>query len=267
MNATAVHRDLEGVADHLRTNRTIGVPYSDDQIANAAADMKAQADPDNAGTDAFSKRYPKAVVRNFDGKSGNPLPLPSDEAWHVVSGETFDELARRLSERSPTLPIVFVSGYDSGDADKVKILSGNATKDKTYVARFLQEAQAMAAVKHDHIATIYQVDEDRGDGHDDVGVEDGGVDAVAAHRLQRDLDDEVGAEARLEHRDAARLEQRVFRPDLRDDAGFRRGLDDDGATGEQGWRDFICDQRGRAIPWNDRGDDADGFAHQQPEIP
>src|SRR3954462_5127601 len=40
--------NLEGVANHLRTNRTFGVPYSDDQIANAAADMKAQADPDNA---------------------------------------------------------------------------------------------------------------------------------------------------------------------------------------------------------------------------
>ena len=28
--------------------------------------------------------------------------------------------------------------------------------------RFLREAQAVAAVKHDHIVTIYQVDEDRG---------------------------------------------------------------------------------------------------------
>ena len=31
---------------------------------------KAQADPDNAGVDAFAKRYPKAVPRNFDGKPG-----------------------------------------------------------------------------------------------------------------------------------------------------------------------------------------------------
>ena len=28
---------------------TVGVPYTDDQIANAVADLKAQADPDNAG--------------------------------------------------------------------------------------------------------------------------------------------------------------------------------------------------------------------------
>jgi cytochrome c oxidase cbb3-type subunit II len=39
--------DLDGVADHLRTQRAIGVPYSDEQIANAVADLKAQVDPDN----------------------------------------------------------------------------------------------------------------------------------------------------------------------------------------------------------------------------
>jgi cytochrome c oxidase cbb3-type subunit 2 len=60
----------ETAAAHLRANRTVGVPYSNDQIANAAADMRAQADPDNPGTDDFLKRYPKANVRNFDGKRG-----------------------------------------------------------------------------------------------------------------------------------------------------------------------------------------------------
>ena len=62
------------MADHLRTSRAVGVPYSDDQIANAVADLKAQADPDNAGADAFAKRYPKAVARNFDGKGGHRRP-------------------------------------------------------------------------------------------------------------------------------------------------------------------------------------------------
>jgi cytochrome c oxidase cbb3-type subunit 2 len=81
---------LEGVADHLRTNRTIGVPYSDDQIANAAADMKAQADPDNAGTDAFGKRYPKAVVRNFDGRSGNPTEMDALVAYLQMLGTLVD---------------------------------------------------------------------------------------------------------------------------------------------------------------------------------
>lgn len=55
---------------HLQVNRTLGVPYTDDQIANAAADMRAQAEPDGPGQDDFVKRYPKALVRNFDGKPG-----------------------------------------------------------------------------------------------------------------------------------------------------------------------------------------------------
>ena len=80
----------ETIADHLRTNRTIGVPYSDEQIANAAADLKAQADPDNAGTNAFSKRYPKAVVRNFDGKTGSPTEMDALVAYLQMLGTLVD---------------------------------------------------------------------------------------------------------------------------------------------------------------------------------
>ena len=46
------------------------------------------------------------------------------------------------------------------------------------------------------------VDPDEPQRHDDVGEEDGGVDPVAAHRLQRDLGDEVRVEAGVEHRHA-----------------------------------------------------------------
>ena len=45
--------DPDTIADHMRTLRTVGTPYTDDQIANASADMKAQADPDNAGSRRF----------------------------------------------------------------------------------------------------------------------------------------------------------------------------------------------------------------------
>src|SRR5438105_7734947 len=45
---SATELDEASVTAHLRTNRAVGVPYSDDQIANAVADLKAQADPDNA---------------------------------------------------------------------------------------------------------------------------------------------------------------------------------------------------------------------------
>jgi len=82
--------DAAAAADHLKTLRVIGVPYSDDQVANAAADLNAQADPDNAGADAFTKRYPKAVVRNFDGRPGNPSELDALIAYLQMLGTLVD---------------------------------------------------------------------------------------------------------------------------------------------------------------------------------
>ena len=59
---------LPDIADHLRANRAVGVPYTDEMIANALADMRAQDDPDSPNAEAFQARYPKAQVRNFDGQ-------------------------------------------------------------------------------------------------------------------------------------------------------------------------------------------------------
>lgn len=58
--------DAKASAQHLIANRTAGVPYSDDMVANAAKDLLAQANPD-ADTDGLLSRYPKAIVRDFDG--------------------------------------------------------------------------------------------------------------------------------------------------------------------------------------------------------
>ena len=49
-----------------RTDAVVGVPYTDEMVANAAADLKAQADPD-ADTKGLETRYPKAKTANFDG--------------------------------------------------------------------------------------------------------------------------------------------------------------------------------------------------------
>jgi cytochrome c oxidase cbb3-type subunit 2 len=54
------------IAEHLKANRAIGVPYSDDMIENAIADLDAQANPD-ADAAGVTQRYPKAVVSDFDG--------------------------------------------------------------------------------------------------------------------------------------------------------------------------------------------------------
>jgi cytochrome c oxidase cbb3-type subunit 2 len=82
--------DPDTIADHMRTLRTLGVPYTDDQIANAAADLKAQDDPDNPGSDAFAKRYQKASVRNFDGHGGAPTEMDALIAYLQMLGTLVD---------------------------------------------------------------------------------------------------------------------------------------------------------------------------------
>ncbi|HEY0234990.1 MAG TPA: cytochrome-c oxidase, cbb3-type subunit II [Afipia sp.] len=82
--------DVSTIQGHLKANSAIGVPYTEDQIANAAADLKAQADPDSADSDAFQKRYPKAVLRNFDGKSGTPTEMDALVAYLQMLGTLVD---------------------------------------------------------------------------------------------------------------------------------------------------------------------------------
>ena len=68
---------IDDLAEHLKTNKMIGVPYTDDMIASAVADAKAQANPDDDNAEALVKRYPKAQVRDFDG---NPSKLSEMDA-------------------------------------------------------------------------------------------------------------------------------------------------------------------------------------------
>ena len=58
--------DLDRLASHLRANRIVGVPYTDEMIANAKADALAQADP-TADPAAMLKRYPGAATGGFGG--------------------------------------------------------------------------------------------------------------------------------------------------------------------------------------------------------
>lgn len=57
----------EYVQDLMETHRFVGVPYTDEMIANASTDFTVQVDP-FGDTDGLMERYPKAVVSNFDGQ-------------------------------------------------------------------------------------------------------------------------------------------------------------------------------------------------------
>ncbi|MDW9378547.1 cytochrome-c oxidase, cbb3-type subunit II, partial [Sinorhizobium meliloti] len=51
--------EVTNIAMNLEANRAVGVPYTDEMIDNATADLKAQADPD-ADASGVEARYPKA---------------------------------------------------------------------------------------------------------------------------------------------------------------------------------------------------------------
>jgi len=57
------------IVDRLKTDRFVGVPYTDDMIVQAKADFVTQADADSE-YDGLVARYPGAQVRNFDGRPG-----------------------------------------------------------------------------------------------------------------------------------------------------------------------------------------------------
>jgi len=51
----------------LKANKKLGVPYTDEMIAKAVDDITTQLNEDSDDYDGFMARYPKAVVRDFDG--------------------------------------------------------------------------------------------------------------------------------------------------------------------------------------------------------
>jgi len=62
---------------HLKTLRSVGVPYSDEMIANAGGDLAAQIDPDGDSA-ALTTRYPGAVVASFTGTPAGATPTEMD---------------------------------------------------------------------------------------------------------------------------------------------------------------------------------------------
>jgi cytochrome c oxidase cbb3-type subunit II len=80
---------MPDVADHLKVNATLGVPYTDDMIANASADLAAQADP-NADSTALLARYPKARVGDFDGDPAKLTEMDALVAYLQMLGTLVD---------------------------------------------------------------------------------------------------------------------------------------------------------------------------------
>lgn len=82
--------NARGISDHLTANAVAGVPYSEEQIAEARKDMMAQANPDGDDVDAFLERYPNAVVRDFDGNPKEVTEMDALVAYLQMLGTLVD---------------------------------------------------------------------------------------------------------------------------------------------------------------------------------
>jgi cytochrome c oxidase cbb3-type subunit 2 len=89
--------EVKDFSTHLVANARVGVPYSNEMIAEAEADLKAQADP-NANTSGIEARYPKAKLGDFDGDPGALTEMDALVAYLQMLGtlvdfSTYDEAA------------------------------------------------------------------------------------------------------------------------------------------------------------------------------
>jgi cytochrome c oxidase cbb3-type subunit 2 len=74
LSATAL--DFDNIAANLRASAAVGVPYTQDDIANASRDVAAQANSE-ADASGLLGRYPKAAVGDFDG---DPMKITEMDA-------------------------------------------------------------------------------------------------------------------------------------------------------------------------------------------
>jgi cytochrome c oxidase cbb3-type subunit 2 len=82
--------DYRDIAERLATLREVGVPYTDEMIDNAKADVERQLDPAAQGVKEFLARYPKAQVRQFDGDPSTVSELDAVIAYLQMLGTLVD---------------------------------------------------------------------------------------------------------------------------------------------------------------------------------
>jgi cytochrome c oxidase cbb3-type subunit 2 len=79
--------EIDDLGLHLEALRRVGVPYTDDMIANAAADAFGQATPDSGQAAGVAARYGEATqIRAFDGSSERVTEMDALVAYLQIIG-------------------------------------------------------------------------------------------------------------------------------------------------------------------------------------
>lgn len=80
---------VNDIAAHLAANKAVGVPYTDEMLAEAKAGLITQASVD-ADIDALLQRYPKAQTGDFDGDPGRVTEMDALVAYLQMLGTLVD---------------------------------------------------------------------------------------------------------------------------------------------------------------------------------
>jgi cytochrome c oxidase cbb3-type subunit II len=80
----------DDIVNHLRVNALLKVPYTSEQIANASADVRAQAEPDSSAALAFEERYPTVPPRDYDGDPARLTEMDALIAYLQMLGAGID---------------------------------------------------------------------------------------------------------------------------------------------------------------------------------
>lgn len=86
----ATDLDYAHIDDDMKVNAALGVPYTPDMIARAAADLKTQATTDATDAAEFAKRYPRAQARDYDGNAARITEADALIAYLQVLGTLVD---------------------------------------------------------------------------------------------------------------------------------------------------------------------------------
>ena len=93
--------DYKDLDLHLKAMKRVGVPYTDEMIANAPADAFGQANPDSDESDGFYDRYgDDSNVRYFDGDKKHLTEMDALVAYLQIVGE----LTNAAHEMQPSVP-------------------------------------------------------------------------------------------------------------------------------------------------------------------
>lgn len=82
--------DYARIAHDLKANQRLGVPYTDEMVEKAVSDVKTQVDEYADDYDGFMARYPKAVVREFDGDPSKITEMDALIAYLQMLGTLVD---------------------------------------------------------------------------------------------------------------------------------------------------------------------------------